>query len=158
MSLNFLNIISGLNKLYPNNPHKVLEICFECLDAIYENSSKLKELDKLLPQGIKFKTKWGKGIGFITKNREIRNYCHEKGFVIFVYVNPENNYRGIAAPGGLGVDFTEAYEKLIKLEPNAEWYLHFTKDLLICGSDKALNLNLSSLELKDIIELIKLEN
>ena len=33
------------------------------------------------------------------------------------------------------MDFSETYKKLISLEPEAEWYLHFTKDLLICGSD-----------------------
>ena len=47
------------------------------------------------------------------------------------------------------------YAKVKSLEPDAEWYLHFSKDLLICGSDKAANYKLSKLELNDLIGLVK---
>lgn len=155
--LNMLKIISGLNKKYPANPHKVLSISHECLDAIYEQESSTLLFGKLFQNAEKFNTKWGLGIGVFTQHREIRKYCHDKGYQIFIYVDPEKNYRGIVAPGGKGIDFSPLFDKVKQLEPNAEWYLHFTKDLLICGSDKALNKNLSKLSLKDLIELTKAE-
>ena len=154
--LNLINIIDGLNKLYPNNPLKVMEIAFYCLDAIYEQGSKMIHFDEEFQKGIKFRTKWGHGIGIETHNREVREYCHKKGYVVFVYVDPVTQYRGFLAPGAKGVDFSAIYKKVKALEPDSEWYLHFSKDLLICGSDKAANYKLSKLKLDELINLVKL--
>lgn len=153
--LNLSNIIIGLNRLHPDNALKVMEITFECLDAIYEQSSQSIHFEQEFQKGVKFSTKWGPGIGIETNNKEIRVYCHRKGYVVFVYVDPVTEYRGFAAPGGKGVDFSNAYEKVRTLEPDAEWYLHFSKDLLICGSDKAVNRKLSKLKLDELIDLAK---
>lgn len=153
--LNLANIIAGLNKLYPDNPLKVMVIAFDCLDAIYKQSSQSIHFEKEFQKGIKFHTKWGPGIGIETHNREIRGYCHRKGYVVFIYVDPVTGYRGFVAPGGRGVDFSNVYEKVRALEPDAEWYLHFSKDLLICGSDKAVNYKLSKLKLNELINLVK---
>ena len=153
--LNLVNIIHGLNKIYPYDPQKLISIIFECLDAVYRQISISFHFEEDFEKGIKFQTKWGPGIGIETHNREVRGYCHRKGYVVFVYVDPITKYRGFAAPGGKAVDFSEIYEKVKKLEPNAEWYLHFSKDLLICGSDKAANYNLSELTLAELIQIIK---
>ena len=155
--LHLINIIAGLNKLFPNNPLKVMEVAFCCLDAIYEQGYTIIHFEEDFQKGIKFRTKWGHGIGIETHNREVREYCHKKGYVVFVYVDPVNQYRGFLAPGGKGVDFSDIYEKIKALEPDAEWYLHFSKDLLICGSDKATNYKLSKLKLDELINFVKLD-
>jgi len=153
--LSLIDIITGLNKIYPKDPLRVMNITFECLDAIYKQFSQSVHFEEDFKKGVKFNTKWGLGIGVETHNREVRGYCHRKGYIVFVYVDPVTQYRGFAAPGGRGVDFSDVYEKVKSLEPDAEWYLHFSKDLLICGSDKAANYKLSTLELNDLIELVK---
>lgn len=153
--LNLVNIIAGLNKLYPDDPLRVMRICFNCLDAIYEQSSQSIHFEEEFQKGIKFRTKWGAGIGIETHNKEVRGYCHRKGYVVFVYLDPVTQYRGFAAPGGGGVDFSDVYKKVKALEPDAEWYLHFSKDLLICGSDKASNYKLSKLKLDELVHLVE---
>lgn len=154
--LNLVNVIAGLSKLYPDDPLKVMTIVFGCLDAIYEQASQSISFEEDFQKGSKFRTKWGLGIGIETHNREVRGYCHRKGYVVFVYVDPVTQHRGFAALGGKGVDFSDVYNKVKALEPDAEWYLHFSKDLLICGSDKATNNKLSKLKLKELIDLVKL--
>lgn len=156
-ALNLVNIITGLNKLYPNEPLKVTLIAFDCLDAVYKQSSQAIHFEEEFRNGVKFLTKWGRGIGIETHNREVRGYCHRKGYLVFVYVDPVTQYRGFAAPGGRNIDFSSVYEKVVALEPDAEWYLHFSKDLLICGSDKAANYKLSKLKLEQLIDLVKLD-
>ena len=156
-NLNLISIIAGLNKLHPKEPIKVMEIIFECLDAIYRQARLSMNPEEEIQKGVKFLTKWGKGIGIETHNREIRKYCHRKGYIVFVYVDPVNQYRGYLAPGGRGVDFSEIYRKVKALEPEAEWYLHFSRDLLICGSDKAVNLRLSQLQLNELIDLARVD-
>ena len=153
--LNLVNIISGLNKKYPKNPNKVMEICFECLDSIYLQEQEKIHFEEELRKATIFNTIWGKGIAVVTKNRSIRFYCHMKGYVVFVYVDPIKKYRGFVALGGKGVDFSSIFKKLKEKEPQAEWYLHFTKDLLICGSDKAANRYLSKLTLQEMVQLIE---
>lgn len=153
--LNLVNIIAGLNKLYPDNSLKVMTIAFDCLDAIYKQTSQSVYFEQEFQKGVKFQTKWGPGIGIETHNREVRGYCHRKGYVVFIYVDPVTQYRGLVAPGGKSVDFSNVYEKVRVLEPDAEWYLHFSKDLLICGSDKAANYKLSELKLDELISLVK---
>ena len=155
--LNLVYIIKGLNKLYRDDPLKVMTIAFNCLDAVYRQSSQSIHSEEEFQKGVKFGTKWGPGIGIETNNRGIRRYCHRKGYVVFVYVDPVTKYRGFAAPGGKGVDFSNVYEKVRALESDAEWYLHFSKDLLICGSDKAVNYKLSKLKLDELINLVKLD-
>lgn len=153
--LNLINVIAGLNKLNSNKPNKVMKIAFECLDAIYIQSSQSIHFEEDFQKGIKFRTKWGSGIGIETHNGEVREYCHRKGYVVFVYVDPVTQFRGFAAPGGRNIDFSDVYKKVTALEPNAEWYLHFSKDLLICGSKKAVNNNLSTLKLDELIGIVK---
>jgi hypothetical protein len=153
--LNLVNIIAGLNKIHPDDPSQVMSIALECLDAIYLQETEAASFDKELQKAVTFSTRWGPGIALTTTRRGIRHYCHRKGFPIFVYLDPLRDYRGFAAPGGRGVDFSEIYEKLRRIEPQAEWYLHFTKDLLICGSDKAANRHLSKLSLKEMIALVR---
>lgn len=155
--LNLVNIIAGLNKLHPNDPLKVMTIAFNCLDAVYRQSSQSIQFEEEFQKGFKFRTKWGPGIGIETHNREVRGYCHRKGYVVFVYLDPVTQYRGFAAPGGKGIDFSNVYQKVKALEPDAEWYLHFSKDLLICGSDKAVNYKLSKLKLDELIYLVKID-
>jgi len=153
--LDLINIISGLNTHYPNDPIKVMRIAFECLDAIYKKESQSINFEEEFSKGIKFRTRWGSGIGIESHNLGVREYCYNRGHIIFVYVNPITKYRGIAAKGRKGVDFSEVYERIRTLEPDAEWYLHFSKDLLICGSDKAINKKLSKLTLEELIDVIK---
>lgn len=155
--LNLIYIIKGLNTLYRDDPLKVMTIAFDCLDAIYKQASLLIRFEAEFKKGVKFRTKWGPGLAIETHNREIREYCHRKGYVVFVYVDPVTQYRGFAAPGGKGVNFSDVYEKIKAIEPDAEWYLHFSKDLLICGSDKAANYKLSKLEKDELINLVKLD-
>jgi len=153
--LNLVNIIAGLNKLYQDNSLKVITIAFDCLDAIYKQSSQSIHFEEEFQKGVKFCTKWGSGVGIETHNREARGYFYRKGYVVFVYVDPVTQYRGFAALGGRGVDLSNVYEKVKALEPDADWYLHFSKDLLICGSDKAVNYKLSKLKLDELINLVK---
>ncbi|MAG11316.1 MAG: hypothetical protein CMI52_00715, partial [Parcubacteria group bacterium] len=52
------------------------------------------------------------------------------------------------------VNLTQAYKKASKLEPEAEWYLHHSKRMLICGSDVAENKKLSKMSLEKLISLL----
>lgn len=101
-----------------------------------------------------FKTPWGRGAGVVsTIGAAARGY--EDGFVLVAQVDPKRDYRSIRARATSRVNLVKIYERLKQLEPKAEWYLHHSKRLLICGDDVAPKVRLSKLSLKQLIELVR---
>lgn len=147
-------VISGLNGKYPNDPARVLRLVSEYLDAIYAGLSLEGSLADSFSKGIRFSSRWGPGFAAkTTLVRALRRYAHARGIVLFVYLDPKTRFRGLVASGGKNVDLSAAFVKLKKLEPKAEWYLHLTKDLLICGSRKARSRRLSRLSLEELVDV-----
>ena len=63
-------------------------------------------------------------------------------------------FRGYKARSQNGVDFSSLFDRISMLEPEADWFLHSSKELLLCGSPKAPDRRLSKLALQRLVELI----
>lgn len=79
--------------------------------------------------------------------------AYRQGAVVFVFQGSEGNL-GITASPASEVDLTELMRHLQMLEPNADWYLHPSKRMLLCGSDKTRETKLSHLNLADVVNLL----
>jgi len=154
-AFDLLNILEGLNKLHPDDPELVLKLTLSCLDAIHVTLSDLIEAREDLKRGIPFETELGKGIALVTSNRQARYLAHRSGFEVFVYIDPDRGFRGFMAPGESQVDFTSVYRRIVEIEPHADWFLHSSKQLLLCGSSKAPGKRLSSLSLEEMIDVLR---
>lgn len=150
-----VDVIDGLNTLYPENPKLVMKKVLSYLDAIYKNLQTMIGAESDFEKVQEFETKWGKGAGIISSNPKIRYIAYKKGYKIFVFVDPTNGFRGFTAPGSAEIDLGSLYIKLRKIEPNAHWFLHSSKKLLLCGSLKAQNKKLSKLSLEQMINFVK---
>ncbi len=154
---NVVHMVYGLNRIYPNSPEKVVEVSSRVFDSLYAHLwDEIRAADDF-EGAIRFETKWGSGVGVETSNRQVRYLAHYRGFRVFVFVDPKTGFRGFQSPGGSGVDFTETYERLRQLEPGADWFLHASKELLLCGSAKAPEKRLSGLSLRELVALISVE-
>lgn len=101
-----------------------------------------------------FKTKWGRGVGVVSAMRAtIRAYS--EGYKLVAQVDPKHGYRSIRAHADSGVDLTSAYRRVKALEPKADWYLHHSKKMLICGSDVAPESERSKLTLPQLMALVR---
>ncbi len=134
-----------------------LQFGLKYLDAVF---SGLKEKHALLADWRKrkeFTTKWGRGVAITTKvsSKVVARVAYAKGFTLFVYRNPVSKYTSIKAQNNSRVNLTRAYNAVKKLEPKSEWYLHHSKKMLICGSDVAANLYLSSAPLSTLISYLR---
>jgi len=154
---NVVHIIYGLNRIYPSSPEKVVEVSSHTFDSLYAYLWDEIRAAGDFEKAIRFETKWGSGVGVETSNRQVRYLAHDRGFRVFVFVDPKTGFRGFQAPGRSGVDFTETYRRLKELEPGADWFLHASKELLLCGSAKAPEKRLSNLPLRELISLISVE-
>jgi len=154
-AFDLINVIEGLNKVHRHNPELVVHIIEACLDGIYISLKQFIEAEKEFENIIVFKTKWGEGAGIVSSNPKIRYLAHRRGFKVFIYVDPLQGFRGYTAPGDSDVDFSNLFEKLKNIEPEADWFLHSSKKLLLCGSEKAPDRKLSKLSLKRMISLVR---
>ncbi len=127
------------------------------LDGIFVTVREKQELLIDWKKKKTFKTKWGRGVAIKTKvsSQQVAQLSMQKGYVIFAVVNPENGYRYIkSAVRKAKVNLSKAYKKAVGQEPQAEWYLHHSKRMLICGSDVAENKKLSKMSLDKLINLL----
>jgi hypothetical protein len=53
------------------------------------------------------------------------------------------------------VDFTQAFEKLKKLDTDATWFLHASKKILLNGSTHSPKMKSTRLSLEEIIKVLK---
>lgn len=126
------------------------------LDAVFAALMEKHTLVRDWRNAKKCKTRWGGGVGIETEvnPKVVLRRAAQQGAVVVAVVNPRTKFRSIRSLPETNVDLMSAYTVVKKLEPKAEWYLHHSKRMLICGSDVAANIYLSKIPLRALIKLI----
>lgn len=163
-----LGLLEGLKLQKPNEDLYYINLGMQCLDAMFHNfENRIWAEKEIAEKGIKFETKWGKGIGFETINDTVLKLAQKIGYVVVVRKDPRKGYVRIKArpflearnskleAGKKEVDLTLVYEKLKKMDPNATWYLHVSKKMLLNGTPKNPKMVPTKLSLRDIIKVLE---
>jgi len=162
---NLINILEGLKLKNPDQDEYYLQFTFEVLDAIRDEfDNRIWAEKEIKENGTEFKTRFGKGIGFKTINDTVVKLAQKMGYVVVVRKDPRKGYVRIKArpdedqdsktkDGKL--DLTLVYEKLKKMDPQATWFLHVSKKMLLNGTTKNPKMKPTKLSLDAIIEVIK---
>ena len=161
-------ILDGLKLQMPNQDDYYVEFVSKCLDAIlHEFENRIWAEKEISENGKEFETRYGKGIGFETINDSVIKLAQKMNYVIVARKDPRKGYLRIKARptlengkwkmenGKKGIDLTLAYEKLRKMDPDATWFLHVSKKMLLNGSVKNPKMRPTKLSLSDIIEVLK---
>ncbi|MBI4133199.1 hypothetical protein HY478_01145 [Candidatus Uhrbacteria bacterium] len=127
---------------------------FVMLDGLLNLLTDRVKLDRDWRKKKVFETRWGRGVG-LTSKIKATDRAYEEGYVLVAQVDPIRHYRSIRAYGLSRVDLSRAYRRARALEPQAEWYFHHSKRMLICGSDVASLRHPSKLTLGQLIALVK---
>jgi hypothetical protein len=156
-----VNILDGLKLQMPNSDAYYVEFISKCLDAIlHDFENKIWAEDEIKEKGIEFETRWGKGLGLESINDSVVKLAQLMGYVVVVRRDPRKGYLRIKAKPNKsdedkGVDLTLACEKLSKMDPDATWFLHVSKKMLLNGSPKNPKMRPTKLPLSVIIEVLK---
>lgn len=150
------SILDGLKSSGKADDYKLIEFGSLCLEGIYNQLKKKIKAEKELKEGIEFSTAWGKAIGCLTKNDEVLKLGQKMGYVLAVQKNPQTEQVRIKARPDSQVDLTELKNKLEKLDPQATWFLHINKKMLLNGSSKNPKMKPSNLSLKKIIDVLEI--
>jgi len=156
-----VNILDGLKLEKPNSDQFYFDFISQCLDALlHDFENKIWAEKEIKEKGIEFETRWGKGLGLESINDSVVKLAQLMGYVVVVRRDPRKGYLRIKAKPNKsdedkGVDLTLASEKLSKMDPQATWFLHVSKKMLLNGSPKNPKMKPTKLPLSDIIEVLK---
>ncbi len=92
------NILDGLKLQKPNQDEYYVEFVVMCLDAVlHEFENRIWAEEEIAKNGIKFDTRFGKGIGFETINDSVIKLAQKMAYVVVVRKDPRKGYVRIKA-------------------------------------------------------------
>ena len=147
--------IDGWRLLFSENPIKIVELGMQALDGIYKvMQNKIWAEKEIKENSIPFDTKWGKGWG---GDRERRGGTSgtENGVCRGGTQGPEKGYIRIKTLPKPEIDLTGVFETLKADEPDATWFLHASRHMVLNGSSKNPDMKPTKKSLEEIIEVIK---
>lgn len=148
-------MIDGWRLLHGDNPVKIMELGFESLDGIYKVMLNKMWAEKEMDSATFFETKWGKAAGFATVNDEVIHQAQKRGYSVVIRKDPKKGYVRIKSLPLPEIDFTTLYERLKADEPDATWFLHASRHMILNGSAKNPDMRPSKKSLAELVEVIK---
>lgn len=155
-------IIQGYKLNHQKDDGALCEFVMECLDAVLQNLEKKiwaeREIDEKKKE---FDSQWGRAIGIETINDEVLKLSQLMGYRLAVRKDPNGGFVRIKTipdkrgEESLNIDLTPAYERLKELDPEASWFLHASKRMLLNGSSKNPEMKGTKLTLEEVIEVLK---
>ena len=133
----------------------VTQFCFDMLDAMIVAQRNEVLIEDDWKKRIEFDSRYGRAVAVVGTARQIDAFGYSHGFPLVAIVNPDRTYHTIRADAASDIDLTPTWEKIRAAEPEASWYFHHSKKMLICGGDDAPGARLSSLTMEELIALLK---
>ncbi|MEK7502553.1 MAG: hypothetical protein AAB609_03430 [Patescibacteria group bacterium] len=170
-----VGILDGLKVQKPDQDEYYVDFVVQCLDAVlHEFENRIWAEREIAEKGKKFKTRFGRGIGFETINDTVIKLSQKMGYVIVVRKDPRKGYVRVKAKPlrtqnstlrlrsgqelktqNSDIDLTLVYEKLKKIDPDATWFLHVGRKMLLNGSVKNPKMRPTKLSLDSIIKVLE---
>lgn len=150
------SIIQGHYRVTKRDSHKVAELTMTILDAVFDSLKELVKLEKDWENRVEFDSRFGKAVAVETSARDIDSYAYRRGFDLAVYVNHQHDYFNVRVRADAeDIDLSSVYDRLKELEPQAGWYIHHSKHMLICGGDLEPGAVLSKLTLDELVDTLR---
>ncbi len=151
-----VGILDGWKLLYSEDSKKIADLSLPILDGIYKKfQDKVWAEKEIAEKGVEFQSFMGKGLGIETINDETVRLAQKMGYIIAVRKDPKKGYVRIKSLPDSEGDLTLCYNRLRKLDPDATWFLHAGRKMLLNGSMKNPQSKPTKLTLREIIEVLK---
>jgi len=132
----------------------VMDLGFTLCDALLLSQKDLAQLEEDWSQRTEFESIFGPAVAYASSARDADAFAYQQGFDLVIYISKERNYHNIRAYAGKNIDLSPIYMQLKQVEPNAGWYLHHSKRMLICGGELTEFAKTSKLTLEWIIDML----
>ncbi len=151
---NINDLIAGYHRCFPDRPEHVVEAMSANFDAWHAHEERQDRLVEAFDRHIEFDTPWGLGIAMESDEGGSSRLAFGNGAVLYVY-RDKHGHTGIAARSRSSVDLTAVFHDMRRLDPGADWYLHPSKRLLLCGTVKAPARIPSNLTIDELIGVLR---
>lgn len=136
-----------------------LDLAMQNLEMIFVTfKDKIHAEESIIKKGIVFESTWGKALAIQTRNDYVLFVGEKQGFVLVAKQDPKNGHLRIYSRFDEKVNLSRAYKKFMKMDPEATWYLHPSRHLLLNGSRTNPERVPTKLTLGEIIEVLKNSN
>jgi hypothetical protein len=143
------NLLDGLRGLAASD-QEVMGVGLKMLEAVLGNLKARVRAEEELKKGEEFTTPWGKGIAMETGNKQALWEGEVRGYVLVVIKDPETGGVRIHALPSSEVDLGDVYDKIRKLDPQSDWFLHASKKMLL-NQASVVQMQPTKLSLEEII-------
>ena len=123
------------------------------LDRVLEVQMRTQQSLKDWENRVEFETEFGKTVAVKSETID-RPFCKRAGGDLFLLVSPK--YHGVQffTPSH-NLDLSSIYDKLKILDPEADWFLHQSHHMVLCGSSAAPDAKPTKLSFEQLIDLLK---
>lgn len=155
-----IGVLEGLKLSKPEQYDYYISFGMQCLDAVVHSfESRIWAEKEIADNGTSFPIKAGKAIAFETLNDNVIKLAQKMGYLLVIRKDPRKGYIRIklrpASTPDDDLDLTPAYEQLRKIDPQATWFLHVSKKMLLNGTSKNPDMVPTTLSLSQIIDVLK---
>ncbi len=137
----------------PESSKKAVELGSEILDRILEVLKRKYQSLKDWEKRVEFGTSLGKGVAVKSETVD-RAFCKAQTGDIFLIYDPKYSSVQYFTPS-FEIDLEPIYRKVKKLDPEADWFLHQSHHMVICGSGSAPDSKKTKLTFEQLIEIAK---
>lgn len=148
-------IIGGMVSDFKDKPKDLIEICFYIIDGIFKTFCQKIEAEKIIKNGLVFKSLWGKGLALETENSEVNSLGLKKGYSLVVRKRPKTGHLGLYGNWQKGVKLYKVYLKLKKMDPEADWFYHKSGCMVLNGSISNPKMKATKLSLMEVVKLLE---
>ncbi len=153
--LSIVSVLDGLKLLKPNDDMFYTDFMLTALDGLLHDFENKVWAEREVEKGIKFESIWGKGMGAETINDDVIKTAQLMGYAVAIRKDPRKGYVRIKANPKFEIDLTNTYEQLKKMDPDATWFLHVSKKMLLNGTPKNPKMKPTRLKIDEIINVLK---
>lgn len=150
-----VSVLDGLKLMKPNSDEYYTDFMITALDGLFHDFENKIWAEKEIEKGIKFESIWGKGFGAETINDDVIKTAQLMGYAVAVRKDPRKGYVRIKANPKIDIDLTNTHEQLKKMDPDATWFLHVSRKMLLNGTPKNPKMIPTSLSLEKIINVLE---
>jgi len=131
-----------------------MEFGFGLCEDLLASQMDVARLEEDWSARTEFTSIYGPAVALVSSVRDVDAYAYLHGFDLVVYISKERDYHNIRAYAGSGIDLTPLHMQLKQVEPDADWYFHHSKKMLICGGSLTAGARTSKLTLEWIIDTL----
>jgi len=125
------------------------------LDAVLTGFLVKIKAEAEIAAGRQFNCRWGKALAVESKHSLLSKLAQKLGFALVIRKEPKTGFLSVKSQPKPEIDLEPVYLKLKAADPNASWFFHQSRHIIVNGSRHNPAVRPTRLTLEEIVDLVK---